>query len=183
MDFFSPKAQYLYDDLVLLPQAGATTGGSGHPPNSFAVLFEGYSILFDAPYSWTLGGIRELADKGHPPKALVLSHRNVAGQGDAYGALKEAYALPILLHPDDASHPEAKQAGVDFSDPITNEVLEEAGLRAYSLSRTHCGLRDALLARARRRSLSRRLRGGTRPASKPGAAALGAFTRADRSDD
>ena len=128
MDFFSSKAQYLYDDLVLLPQAGATTGGSGRPPNSFAVLFEGYSILFDAPYSWTLGGIRELAEEGYPPKVLVLSHRNVAGQGDAYGALRETYGVSILLHPEDAAHPEAKQAGVDFGDPMTNEVLKEAGL-------------------------------------------------------
>ncbi len=127
MDFFSPKAQYLYDDLVLLPQAGATTG-SGRPPNSFAVLFEGYSVLFDAPYNWTLGGIHKLAEEGYPPKVLVLSHRNVAGQGDAYGALRETYGVLILLHPADASHPEAKQAGVEFDDPVTDEVLEEAGL-------------------------------------------------------
>ena len=127
MDFFSPTSRYLYNDLILLPQKGAVTGGTGRPPNSFAVLFEGYSVLFDAPYSWTLPGTRELTDKGYPPKALVLSHRNVAGQGDAYAEL-QAYDLPILLHPEDASHPEATRLGVEFGDPANSEVLNEAGL-------------------------------------------------------
>ena len=126
MTFFSAESQHLYDDLVLLPQKSAVTGGTGRPPNSFAVLFAGYSVLFDAPYSWTLGGIRDLADKGYAPKVLVLSHRNVAGQGDAYETLQGEYGLPILLHPGDASHPEARRAGVDFGDPMTNEVLREA---------------------------------------------------------
>ncbi len=128
MDFFSPGSQTLYNDLILLPQKGAATGGSGRPPNSFALLFEGYSVLFDAPYSWTLSGVEDLASKGYPPKVLVLSHRNVAGQGDAYEALQEAYGLPILLHPDDASHPEAKRSGVDFDDPAESEVLRKSGL-------------------------------------------------------
>ena len=128
MNFFSPESQTLYNDLVLLPQKGATTGGSGRPPNSFAILFNDYSVLFDAPYSWTLAGIKDLADKGYPPRVLVLSHRNVAGQGDAFGTLQENYNLPILLHPDDASHPEAKRSGVDFGDPMDDEVLKESGL-------------------------------------------------------
>ena len=128
MDFFSPKSQYLYDDLVFLPQEGAVTGGTGRPPNSYALLFEDYSVLLDAPYSWVLAGMRELDDKGHPPRVLVLSHRNVAGQGDAYETLKQDYNLPILLHPDDASHPEAKRAGTEFGNPVENEVLQVAGL-------------------------------------------------------
>ena len=128
MTFYASENQTLYDDLIMLPQKGATSGGSGRPPNSFAVLFRDYSVLFDAPYSWTLAGIKELTDRGYPPKVLVLSHRNVAGQGDAYEALQEDYDLPILLHPDDASHPEAKRAGVDFGSPVGNKVLEDSGL-------------------------------------------------------
>ena len=128
MNFFSSESQMLYDDLVLLPQKGATTGGSGRPPNSFAVLLEDYAVLFDTPYSWTLAGIKELADKGYPPKVLVLSHRNVAGQGDAFETLQRDYDLSVLLHPDDASHPEAKRSGVEFGNPVGNEVLEAAGL-------------------------------------------------------
>ena len=69
MDFFSPDSQPLYNDLILLPQKGAATGGSGRPPNSFALLFEGYSVLFDAPYSWTLSGIEDLASKSYPPRS------------------------------------------------------------------------------------------------------------------
>ena len=128
MNFFSSESQTLYSDLIMLPQQGATTGGSGRPPNSFALLFEGYSVLFDAAYSWTLAGIADLADQGYPPKTLVLSHRNVAGQGDAFETLQRDYNLSVLLHPDDASHPEAKRSGVEFGNPVGNEVLAEAGL-------------------------------------------------------
>ena len=128
MNFFLSESQTLYSDLIMLPQKGATTGGSGRPPNSFALVSEDYSVLFDAPYSWTLSGIKELADKGYPPRVLVLSHRNVAGQGDAYETLQKDYNLPVLLHPDDASHPEAKRSGVDFGDPVDDETLQESGL-------------------------------------------------------
>ena len=128
MNFFSSESQTLFDNLIMLPQKGAMTGGSGRPPNSFALLFEDYSVLFDAPYSWTLAGIKELANQGYPPRVLVLSHRNVAGQGDAFVTLQEDYNLPILLHPDDASHLEAKRSGVEFGNPMEDETLRESGL-------------------------------------------------------
>lgn len=83
MTFFSPDSQYLYDDLVLLPQEGAKTGGTGRPPNSYALLFDGYSILFDAPFRYVLGEVDDLAKRGHPPGALVLSHRDLLLTGDS----------------------------------------------------------------------------------------------------
>ncbi len=87
MDFFSPESQYLHNDLVLLPQEGAQTGGTGRPPNSYALLFDGYSVLFDAPFSYLLDGVGELAKRSRPPGALVLSHRDLVGQGDAFETL------------------------------------------------------------------------------------------------
>ena len=89
MNFFSPDSQYLHDDLMLLTQEGAQTGGTGRPPNSYALLFDGYSVLFDAPFSYLLDGVDELAKRGYPPGALVLSHRDLVDQGDAFETLRE----------------------------------------------------------------------------------------------
>lgn len=121
MDFFAPDPQYLHDDLVLLPQEGAQTGGTGRPPNSYALLFGGYSVLFDVPFSYLLDGVDELAKRGHPPGALVLSHRDLVGQGDAFETLQNTYDLSVLLHPED-------DTGGAFSDPTDNALLKEAGL-------------------------------------------------------
>ena len=124
MIFFSPQSQYLYDDLVLLPQRDAQTGGTGRPPNSYALLFEGYSVLFDAPFGYLLDEVEDLAKRGHPPGALVLSHRDLVGQGDAFETLQETYDLPVLMHPDDVR----ASYSVDFANPSGNELLQEAGL-------------------------------------------------------
>ena len=132
-DFFHADARTVADGLVWLPQAGAATGPTGRPPNSFALLLDGpdgpASILFDAAYSWTVQGIRDLAET-HPPAALVLSHRNVAGQADAFGPLADLFGIghdvPILLHPDDQRHPEA-QRGVAYHD-LSHPAIQRPGL-------------------------------------------------------
>lgn len=127
-NFFSAETQWLFDDVLLLPQDGAATGPTGRPPNSYAVLLGGRSVLFDAVYSWALPGIRQLADDGHPPEALVVSHHHVAAQGDAFEALQDEFDLPILLHPDDAQHRSAQQTDVSFENPTSSDVLAEARL-------------------------------------------------------
>ena len=134
-DFFHADSRTLVPSFVWLPQAGASTGPTGRPPNSFALLLDGpsggQSILFDAAYSWTVQAIREIAESGHPPAALVLSHRNVAGQADAFGPLAELFGIghevPILLHPDDQRHPES-QRGVAYHDPLSHPVLRRPDL-------------------------------------------------------
>lgn len=143
MDFFSPESHYLYDDLVLLPQEGAQTGGTGRPPNSYALLFDGYSVLFDAPFSYLLDGVGELAKRGRPPGALVLSHRDLVGQGDAFETLQETYDLPVLLHPED------DKRGV-FSDPLDHPLLKRSGARGDPFPRSYTGVDHALLVPARR---------------------------------
>ena len=126
--FFSSEPQYLFDNLVLLPQEGAQTGPTGRPPNSFAILTNGSSILFDAPYSWVTPAVRRLRDEGYPPAALVLSHSNVAGQGDVFDVMTQEFGVTVLLHPADAARDESRQAGVEFSDPRESNVLSEEGL-------------------------------------------------------
>lgn len=129
--FFSPETQVLFDDLLLMPQEGASTGPTGRPPNSFAVLTGGRSILFDAPYSWVVPAVRRLRDEGYPPAALVLSHSNVAGQGDAFDVMTEEFGIPVLLHPADAAASESQRSGVEFADPQQSEVLAGAGLEVF----------------------------------------------------
>lgn len=130
MQFYSPDSQPILGPIVLLPQKGSVSGGSKRPLNSFAVLRDGYSILFDAPVSWALDGIARLADGGRPPRALVLSHRNLCSSGDAFAEIVERYGCPVLLHPADQTHPEAGEAGVAFGDPTTDPVLADAGVEA-----------------------------------------------------
>lgn len=124
--FFSADPQPLFEDLLLLPQAGASTGPTGRSPNSYALLLDGSSVLFDAPYRRLLSALQRLQDAGHPPVALVLSHYHVANQGDAYDALAEEFNLPILLHPADMVR--ASTVGVAFGDPRASETLAAAGL-------------------------------------------------------
>ncbi len=125
MQFYSPNSQKLFDDVIFLPQEGAQAGPTGRPPNSYAILFDDHSILFDAAYSWNLSGIRALIDDGKPPRALVLSHRNVAGGGDLFDTLESEYNLPIFLHPDDAKHEEASNRGIDYKNPLNSELLQQ----------------------------------------------------------
>ena len=130
--FFASGAQPLFDSLLLLPQEGALAGPTGRPPNSYAFFSESQTVLFDAPYRWVLPALRRLRESGRPPTALVLSHRHVAAQGDAFAVIRDEFDVPFYLHPDDARHPEAQRAGVVFEDPGTSELLAEAGLDVWS---------------------------------------------------
>lgn len=127
-DFFSPETQPLFEDLVLLPQENAQTGPTGRPPNSYALLLEGRSILFDAPYRRLLPALHELAEEGHPPAALALSHHHVTGEASV---VQEATGVPAFLHPADAKR--ARVDGADFSDPTESALLAEAGLDVISM--------------------------------------------------
>lgn len=127
-EFFAAKTQTLFDNVLWLPQAGATTGPTGRPPNSYAILLQSSSILVDAVYSWTMEGVRRIADAGMPPAAFVLTHADVAAQGDAFEELRNTYSCPILLHPADQKLPRAAKAGVGFMDPRSDSALKAAGL-------------------------------------------------------
>ena len=77
------------------------------------------------PYSWNMSGIRALVDQGKPPRALVLSHRNVAGGGDLFDTLQSEFDLPIFLHPDDAKHEEASKRGIAYKNPVNSDLLRQ----------------------------------------------------------
>ena len=130
MKFYSPDAQGVLGPVRMLPQKGSSSGGSKRPMNSYAILREGRSILFDAAFSWTVDGIARLADDGRPPAALVLSHRNVVGSADALDEVRARFDVPVFLHPADAAHEEAASAGIEFADPMHSDLLGGAGITA-----------------------------------------------------
>ena len=131
IEFYADRTQPLVGPVVMLPQRGSATGGSKRPLNSFAILREDYSILFDAPFSWVMDGVQRLADEGHPPLACVLSHRDLASSGDAFDTLRSEFGASILLHPDDQATDKAKVGGVAWDDPTTGQgaaMFVDAGL-------------------------------------------------------
>ena len=131
IEFYADRTQPLIGPVVMLPQAGSATGGSKRPLNSYAVLRDGYSVLFDAPFSWVVDGVQRLADDGHPPLACVLSHRDLAASGDAFADLASEFGVSILLHPDDQATVAAKEADVAWGDPTTGQgaaILADADL-------------------------------------------------------
>ena len=126
--FYSEKSQALFDNIVWLPQKGAKAGPSGRPPNSYAILVRNFSVLIDAAYSWNMPGIEQLVNAGQRPSALVLTHADVAEQGDAIAEIHRTYDVPVLLHPADASLARSRRAGVEFADPTKHSALDGAWL-------------------------------------------------------
>ncbi|MCF3934619.1 MBL fold metallo-hydrolase [Acuticoccus sp. M5D2P5] len=126
--FFSAKSQALFDDVLWLPQAGATTGPTGRPPNSYAILGRQGSVFIDAVYSWTMDAVDQIAHAGLPPTAFVLTHVDVAAKGDAFETIRERYGCPILMHPADVSRPQSARAGVAFMDPRPDGALRSFGI-------------------------------------------------------
>ena len=129
IDFYSPHRQHVIGPVWMLPQKGSVSGGSKRPLNSYAILRDGVSVLFDAPFSWVMDDVRSLADE-HAPLAMAISHRDLAASGDAFDVFAAEFGAPILLHPDDAATPKARDAAVPWDDPTSAEnaaILREVG--------------------------------------------------------
>lgn len=127
-EFYSEKAQVLFDDVLWLPQKGATTDRGGRPPNAYAILERNGAILVDAAYSWTMPGVRRIADAGLPPLAFILTHAHVADEGDAFEEIRNTYDCAVMMHPAAARLPQVSRAGVAFVDPTREPLVKEAGL-------------------------------------------------------
>ena len=133
MDFYSTETQAILGPVRMLPQKGSVSGGSKRPLNSWAILREGRSILLDAPVSWAMEGIAALAAAGHPPAAHVLSHRDIAGSGDAFDAFADAYDAPFLMHPEDQAEDAPRKLSVPLNDPMASDVLRDAGIETIHI--------------------------------------------------
>lgn len=134
MKLFATHSQTIAPHTELLAQSGAgLLDERGRPPNSWAVVRRGYSVLVDAPFVWVLDSIALLADGERPPWALVLTGAAVAASCDAMGDVAEGYAVPVCLSSvaarDPGAHKMAVFEGVTYVDPACGGFLERAGLR------------------------------------------------------
>ena len=125
MEFYSERSQHVHGPVMLLPQKGSFTGGSGRPMNSYAILRTHGCILFDAPFSWIMDTIEQYIGMECAPRAIVLSHRDLAGSGDAFEQIVEHYELPILIHPADRHDKKARHLNVPLDDVTSGEGARE----------------------------------------------------------
>jgi glyoxylase-like metal-dependent hydrolase (beta-lactamase superfamily II) len=125
-----PQLTALRDDIVLLEHSDPGARRARLSTNGYAILRPGRALLIDTNNSALVGFIQDLATRGHIPAALVLSHRHVAGTGDAVDALVNQFKLPVLMHPIDAKHPQSMTSRVGYENPIGHPILSEFGVEA-----------------------------------------------------
>ncbi len=136
-----PEPQALLDDLLLLEHEDPGSRKDGMSTNSYALLgdggADGEALLVDATFDYLMPSIRGLAERGHWPAAVVLTHRHVlAGNGTMLDDLRAEFGdVPVLLHPTDAAYsvaadphaadhplentePPEAAPGVGFLDPV-----------------------------------------------------------------
>lgn len=122
------RTGHLLDDLVWLEHSDPGGAPAGLSTNAYALLSGDEALVVDADADYLLSPLAELAAAGHKPVGLVLSHRHLVGDGDVLAAFRDAYGAPVLLHPLDASHPQALFAGVEFADPAASPLPRRFGL-------------------------------------------------------
>jgi glyoxylase-like metal-dependent hydrolase (beta-lactamase superfamily II) len=120
----------LRDDVVLIEHSDPGARQAQLSTNTYAVLRNSRALLIDTNFSPLMPFIRELAARGFTPAALVISHRHVAGTGDAVRTLAKEFKMPVLMHPVDAGHPQAMVSQVPYEDPMGHSLLTEFGLEA-----------------------------------------------------
>lgn len=125
-----PRMTALRDDIVLLEHSDPGARRALLSTNTYAVLRAGRALLIDTSFSFLVPFVEQLAARGFTPAALVISHRHVAGTGDAVRALADQFKMPVLMHPVDAKHPQAMVAHVRYENPIGHPVLANFRLEA-----------------------------------------------------
>lgn len=65
--------------------------------NAYAILLPDSSVLVDAAFEWCMPGAREIADRGHPPLALVLTDPAVVEAGDAFRTVDQLFGVPKIF--------------------------------------------------------------------------------------
>lgn len=120
----------LLDDLVRLEHSDPGGEPAGLSTNTYVVLAGDEALVVDAAFEYLLAPLAELDEAGSRPVGLVLSHRHLAGHGDLFAAFQAAYDAPVLLHPLDAAHPQARAAGLAFADTEASPLLDRFGLEA-----------------------------------------------------
>ena len=131
MDTSLMTARKLREDLILLPHHEGAALEHGLVTNCYAALCGPHAILVDAVFADSLPAIHALAQAGHTPTALVLTHRHVVPQAETLPEIVRQYQIPVFLHPNDAAHPQARRwRDLRYADPTDSPLLAECGLQA-----------------------------------------------------
>jgi len=125
-----PQMTDLRDDVVLIEYSDPGARQAQLSTNTYAVLRPGRALFIDTSTSPLVQFVHQLATRGFAPAALIISHRHVAGGGDAVRQLANEFKIPVLMHPRDAEHPQATAAQVPYASPIGHPLLAEFGLEA-----------------------------------------------------
>lgn len=125
-----PQMTDLREGLVLIEHSDPGARHARLSTNTYAVLHNGRSLLVDVSFSGLVPFVRQLVSRGFPPAGLVITHRHVAGTGDSVREIANEFKIPVLLHPIDAHHPQARVARVSYENPIGHPLLAEFGVEA-----------------------------------------------------
>lgn len=120
----------LVDDVLWIEHSDPGTVPAGMSTNGYAVLAGDEALIFDAPFDFLMAALGEIADGGHRPVGLILSHNHLVGTDDIGPAFQAAYDAPVMLHPLDADTSRVKRSGIRFEDPMTSPLLTRFGLEA-----------------------------------------------------
>jgi glyoxylase-like metal-dependent hydrolase (beta-lactamase superfamily II) len=127
---YEPQMTRLCADIMLIEHSNPGAERLHISTNTYALLNAGRMLLVDTGDSSLLPFVKRLSDEGFSPAAAVILHRHIVGSGDALADLSTQFKIPLLLHPLDARHPQAKDSGLHFENPIVHRVLKEFGFEA-----------------------------------------------------
>jgi glyoxylase-like metal-dependent hydrolase (beta-lactamase superfamily II) len=122
----SVAATHPLQDVVLLEHADRGGAPFGLPTNAYALIAGDEALVVDAAFDYLMPALRELAEAGHCPVGMLLTHRHLAGNGDQalFAEFHETFDAPVMLHPLDAAHPQGSAAGVELTDPAASPLPE-----------------------------------------------------------
>lgn len=129
-----PQMTHLRPDIVLIEHSDPGAAKAHISTNTYALLNAGRMLLVDTNTSSLLPFVRQLSNDGFSPVALVILHRHLVGSGDALIDLKTEFKIPLLLHPIDAGHKQARASGLPFENPMGHPILTEFGFEAQLFS-------------------------------------------------
>jgi hypothetical protein len=122
-----PEMTTLRGDVVPIEHSDPAAGRPELSTDTYGVFRNGRAFLLDTNFSALMPFVRELAAPGFAPAALVISHRHVAGTGDAMRTLAKEFKIPFLIHPLDAGHPRAMASEGPFENVFGHPLPAEFG--------------------------------------------------------
>lgn len=124
----APVPQALYRDLLCLPIVDTLAEQNDYTARGYILLIGDDAVLFDTASPTHLPALRSLRERGRRLSALVLSHFHLIPDDGELARFARELDVPIFLHPIEADHPRAREAGVTFQDPTRSAALLALGV-------------------------------------------------------